>query len=292
MVLCGHQAEVVHQLCREVAAAVARHAACICMERCTPPCNSRASYHAGGCSISPACGGFFQRAPCSMLFTVAQPCLWLAQTTCAAKSSCAGRHAASTSLHCWVPPVQEAEAVHRQRQEEVAAAARHAAVEEAARRRAEQERLRQSFAKVGITSSCYAPALHCMLALLGSLCCMSRTRKATTTYCYRWRTVLRAWGDPWQGARRRVLHGRAACSALCVKPFAAGDAAPVQRDHTADQAAAAGVPGAGGAGEGAAGSSGGREASEMGGEHCSQPLLGETLVAVMDMSSQHSAASL
>ena len=75
-VLSRQQAEAVHQLCREVAAAVARHAACICMGRLQHTAfNARASYNAGGCSFSPACGGLFHRAPCSMHFTIAQSCL-------------------------------------------------------------------------------------------------------------------------------------------------------------------------------------------------------------------------
>ena len=182
--------------------------------------------------------------------------------------------------------------MHRQRQEEAAAAARHAAVEEAARRRAEQERLRQSFAKVGITSKslCTCFALHACFAWHFVLFVKHKRGHQNRLLSMAYSFTCKGW--PLARCKATVLHGRPACSARCVKPSAAGNAAPVQGDHTADQAAAAGVPGAGGAGEGAAGSSGGREASEMGGDHCSQPLLGGTLVAVMDMSGQHSAASL
>ena len=210
-VLFGQQAEIAHQLCREVAVAVAKHAACICLAWCTPARNSRAFLPCRRLQHLPSMSGLVPQSAvqhasydCTVLPVIGTPAVQqVGWVSCRAACNI-------PSFQCWILHVQEAEAVHRRRHEEAAAAARHAAVEEAAKRRAEQERLRHSFAEVGIASNCHALALHCMLALSGSLCCL-RTSMATRMHGFQMAQSFTCIWGPLARSKATVLQGRPAC---------------------------------------------------------------------------------
>ena len=285
----GQQAAVVHQLCREGAAAVSRHAACVCFGRCTPPCSSMAYLHAGDCSMSPACGDLVHRALCSMHLAIAESCLCWAHQQCSEAGTFAGRHAAC-------PPSNARLRLCRRLRRCTGNAKRRLLLQQGMQLWKRLPGAARSRSVCGTPLQRWGPLARSKAAVLqGRPACSALTFNSQSWLS--WPAAAAACS-----ATSNFSLGRTSCSVAaklwqgicgrCVKASAAGDAAPVQRDNPADQAAAASVPSAGGAGKGAAGRPGGREAPEMGGQHCAQPLLGEALMAGVDTAGQAFAALL